>query len=133
MSIVIRPAAEADQSFIRDSWRKSLWKNVVDRDIVTWDDFFDGMNDLWDTIDPRALYTVAEFKDVPGEILGYAVHLSEQNCLWVYVKKPYRRQGIGTALLRGATRLGTITPLGKKLAHAVGASFDVAMHYRKKP
>lgn len=127
MTIVIRPAKPDDLNFIRDSWRASLWKNVVDPEAVDFDTHFDGMGALWQHIDKRARYSVAEFKDVPGTILGYAVHLDPQNCLWVYVKAPYRRQGIGTALLQSSKRLGTITRTGRMLATSAGCTFDPYM------
>ena len=130
MTIVIRPAKPEDLNFIRDSWRSSLWKNVVDVAWVDFDTHFEGMEALWKGINDRARYSVAEFKDVPGTILGYAVHLDPQNCLWVYVKAPYRRQGIGTALLQDSKRLGTITRTGRLLAISVNGTFDPYMHLR---
>lgn len=134
MSLVIRPLQPNERNFVRDSWRSCLWKNEVDRNAVTFETFFNGMEDYWTAIEMwrDTVYTVAEFKDVPGEIIGYAVHVGPDDCLWVYVKSPYRRQGVGTALLRGATRLGTITQRGKKFAESRGLTLDPWMHYRRK-
>ncbi len=130
MTIQIRPARPDDLNFIRDSWRSSRWKNCVDSEAVTFDTHFDGMEALWASINQRARYSVAEFADVPGEILGYAVHLAPDECLWLYVKAPYRREGIGTALLQSAKRLGTITRTSRALARAKGLTFDPYMHLR---
>jgi GNAT superfamily N-acetyltransferase len=132
MSIIIRPLQQTDVHFIHDSWRKSLWKNEVDQDAVPWDAHFEGLEALWKLIDqlPGTRYTVAEFKDVPGEIIGYAVHLSPNRCLWVYVKSHYRRQHIASALLQNATSLGTITRTGKALAKSLGITHDPWMVFK---
>lgn len=132
MSIIIRPLQQTDIHFIHDSWRKSLWKNEVDQDAVSWDAHFEGMEALWHVINqlPGTRYTVAEFKAVPGEIIGYAVHLSPSRCLWAYVKAHYRRQHIATALLQNATSLGTITRTGKALAKSLGIGHDPYMVFK---
>lgn len=128
MTIVIRPLQQTDTHFIHDSWRKSLWKNEVDQDAVTWDTHFEGMEAFWRALQALpVVYTVAEFKDVPGEIIGYAVHLAPHRCLWVYVKSHYRRNHVATALLQNATHLGTITRTGKALAKALGLTIDPYM------
>jgi len=134
VSLIIRPLGMHDVNFIHDSWRKSLWKNEVDQDAVAWDTHFLGMTAFWKLVDalPGTVYTVAEFKEVPGEVIGYAVHLDSSSCLWLYVKAPYRRQGIGTALLQNADRLGTITRTGKAFARALGLKHDPYMLFTPK-
>ena len=134
MSLVIRPLGMHDVNFIHDSWRKSLWKNEVDQAAVPWYIFFEGMASYWRAVDalPGTVYTVAEFKEVPGEVIGYAVHISPTECLWLYVKAPYRRQGIGTALLQNADRLGTITRTGKAFAKSLGLAHDPYMLFTPK-
>ena len=135
MTIIIRPLQQTDTHFIHDSWRKSLWKNEVDQDVVTWDTHFAGMEAFWRAVDalPQTRYTVAELKEVPGEILGYAVHLDPHRCLWVYVKSHYRRQHIATALLQNATHLGTITRTGKLLAKSLGLTLDPYLLFNPHP
>lgn len=134
MTIILREARDADRHFIQDSWRKSLWKNEIDQNAVPWDSFFEGLEAFWKVLDslPGTFYLVAEFKDVPGEVLGYAIHLSTTECLWAYVKAPYRRQGIGTALVRDAKRFGTVTRSGKVFARSLGATFDPFMMFTPK-
>ena len=135
MSIIIRPLQQTDVHFIHDSWRTSLWKNEVDQAAVSWDTHFAGMEALWKVVDslPQTRYTVAEFKNVPGEIVGYAVHLTPERCLWTYVKATYRRQHVGSALLQNATTIGTITRTGKALAKSLGIGHDPYMLFNPAP
>lgn len=61
---------------------------------------------------------VAKFAGV-DEILGYAITGGGVILHYVYVKQPYRRQHIATALARGCTTYTTYTKTGQKFAESL--------------
>lgn len=134
MSIIVREARPEEMNFVQDSWRRSIWKNEVDQNAILWDTFFYGFERYLQAVNqiPQVRCTVAELEDVPGEILGYAVHLDEENCLWLYVKAQYRRAGTGTLLLRHADTLGTLTRTGKAFAKALDIRIDPFMVFNQQ-
>lgn len=67
---------------------------------------------------------IVEFEGVP-EILGYAVvNEFKQTVYWVYVKSPYRRQGLASSLVEDMLYYTCDTKAGRKLALANQLKFN---------
>ena len=67
---------------------------------------------------------VVEFDGV-NEVLGYSVVAEfSGKAIWVYVKKPYRRQHIAKVLLGGCAEYTCDTKAGRKLATGLNLQFN---------
>lgn len=68
---------------------------------------------------------VATLEDVPDEVVGWACREFERPVLhMVYVKQPYRRQGVARVLIHGVTEYSHRTPAGEAILKKVGALYN---------
>ncbi len=102
----LRPATPDEAALILDSWARSFGaasSMSKSRDLAQWL-WYRAHRAVIKEILGGAQVAVAEFSDVPGEVLGWACweRPSSKGPLQIhycYVKPPYRRNGIGTDLL----------------------------------
>lgn len=97
--IKIRPYEERDIPFICNTWFRQAWR-AVSKSKPNFDTFADAQRAAMAFTLNRAITSVAYLESVPDEILGYSISEPTNNVLhFIYVKKDYRRQGIGAKLL----------------------------------
>lgn len=115
----IRPPVKDDISFIMATWLKGLyygesWFSQIPKDI-----FMNSYKKIASTIliNPNINVRVACLKEDPGVILGYSITTSDDKAVvWVFVKKPWRENGIAKSLLPTSPQYVThLTALGKTL------------------
>lgn len=115
----IREAVEADSNFILATWLRGLY-----------------YGDSWFSTIPKAIFMqnykriaqgaltnqsvsirVACLKEDPNVILGYSIISKDHKAIvWVFVKTPWRKQGIGRSLLPKSPLFVThLTALGRQL------------------
>ena len=121
-NLIIRAATADDLAFIRASWMASYWKSGF-APRVTQRVFVEGYGKKMARLLQVSSVQVACFESVPEEVLGYSV-LEGDTGHWVYVKAPYRRQHIGSALVRGMKWHTTDTRHGRLLAAKVESQFN---------
>lgn len=97
----LRKATEADHAFIYNSWTNAQFYGFKpNRNIPDKAAFMRGLSIYIKKLleSPEVLVTVACVTDDPEIILGYSV--MERTCLyWVFVKEPFRLQGIAKRLV----------------------------------
>jgi GNAT superfamily N-acetyltransferase len=101
-NVVLRPVRESDLNFIRSSWLKSYRPlyTMVPNPVyyAVYHGVVEGL-----LARPTSRTVVACASDHDDHILGYAcAEPTEQRFHWAYVKEPFRRIGIGRALVRDA-------------------------------
>lgn len=95
---VLRPPKASDIAFIYSTWLKNLyfgnsWFRSIERKV-----YFDKYKLVLDRVLQRSTVLVCCLTDDPDVVLGYVVY--EPGILhWIYVKKGFRRLGIGKLLL----------------------------------
>ena len=105
-SVVLRPIAEADVSFIMSSWKRS-WRVSPWAGVIRNDQYYDVMRSTIEGLIARgAEFRVACLETHPDRILGWCCYeqLPDGLCCihYVYVKDPYLRMGIGEKLVDSA-------------------------------
>lgn len=85
---------------VRSSWFRNYWKNWGHKK-VDWEVYKEGQTRRIERMLLTNPVVVAFFDEVPDEILGWAC-LDGTTLHYVYVKAPYRKQGIGSKLVEGA-------------------------------
>ena len=110
-------------NFVRSSWLRSFWQNYRGPEM----DFaeFKASHTLYmRKLIEETTVRVIEFEGIE-EVLGYSVADDmRQVAHWVYVKQPYRRQHLATALLKGNTRYTCDTPHGRRLAQSLSLKYN---------
>ena len=100
MQPTIRSMKESDKNFVRDTWLKTFWDQHM-RGHIEWNTYYEGQAGRINNILDRAYTIVAYFPEIPDEILGWATLEVGRKLHFMYVKKVYRGQGIGTGLVDG--------------------------------
>lgn len=122
MTPSVRPAIDADITFVRASWHTNFWKFARKRlEKKVYDPEQERrINRL--VFKSRVL--VAFFPEVPDEILGWSC-ISGDTLHYVYVKSVYRRRGIATGLVPGVKTYTHATDrVGEAFAKSIGAQFN---------
>lgn len=117
--IKLRAHTDDDLGFIYNSWLKSFRREVRK---LSRDSYFKAQGAVIDDIMKRSSVVVACAKEDNTHIYGYAVYelLDGQPVIyWIYVKDPYRNNGIGGELVHYVTnktdRVLVITHINSKL------------------
>jgi hypothetical protein len=115
----IRDMKEADKNFIMATWLRGLfygdsWFSIIPKDI-----FMNSYKQVAKNMleSPKVKVRVACLKEDSDIILGYSVSSSDNVAVvWMFVKTPWRQQGIGKSLLPPGVQYATLlTDLGKNL------------------
>lgn len=104
--IEIRPAVPADLNFIYATWLKSYRHASQFAKKISNDIFFDMHQKVIERFLSRlgATVLIAYPKGEPEVILGYIAYDTDQNVVqYIYVKRTFRKMGIGAALAKEAT------------------------------
>lgn len=119
--VVLRQASSDDLPFIYSTWLKNLYHgSSAFRDIPR-DIFFNKYKNRVRALleGPASGATICCLKDSPEVIIGYSVHegMGQGAALhWIYVKKAWRKMGVGRQLCPpDITHVTHLTNLGKKL------------------
>ncbi len=99
---LMRPASKADVSFIYNSWLKSFYDNSSWAKQIPPKIFFDNHKKVITHIMNSSGMVIAANPDEPSQIFGYGIFQQTSGDIavihYLYVKQPYRKLGIGTAL-----------------------------------
>lgn len=115
----IRPMNADDENFIFSTWLRGLyygesWFSMIPKDI-----FMNSYKQIVKTLllNVNVKVNVACLKEEPNVILGYSVvSRNDEALIWIFVKKPWREQGIGKSLVPSNLKYVThLTALGKTL------------------
>jgi hypothetical protein len=116
---------DGDTGFIVSSWPKAIYFGSVSEPETPWSRWADEKHEAIKEILGTHTVRVATLVDMPELIVGYAVLGVDPGLLeFVYVKKMYRKIGVGRLLTQG---LVTFQP--KNATHA-GLAFAKAMKLR---
>lgn len=115
-------ARPADMNFVRSSWFTSFWKSGA-APKVSYEQYREEMPKQIERTLEHSTVLVCWFSNIPEEIAGYAV-IQGDLLHWCYVKHPYRRQHIATALAAGCTEYTARTRLGDLLAASMSLKFN---------
>lgn len=101
-SVILRPFATRDEAYIMSTWLRDL--RDADPSPLPDDLFFPAHRALITRLlaSPTVSVTVAAAADRPDEILGYSVAIPGELLIWLQVRKPLRRKGLGKLLLAQA-------------------------------
>lgn len=127
--ITIRAMRPEDRRFIEASFFESYLKTLR-LPTLPFEVFKHGMNVRIERLLRDNVTLVAVATSHPDEILGYVVCKPSEAVHYLYVKAPFRRQGIGKALLAlGPFKCYTHmpTPDGAKFFRALGVEFNPAL------
>lgn len=118
--IIKRPVQSSDFGLLMDSWPKGVWYASVHEIGVNKHDWFKAFYVYAKESFLNDEILIACLESTPEFVVGYAIISQEPRCLeWVYVKEIYRRQGIGTLLLKGQRLEGVndmnLTKIGQYL------------------
>lgn len=117
----ISQMTEKDSKFILSSWSRSYWENRVGPD-MEYQAYRAGHACYMNNILKRSNVLVAKFAGI-DEVLGYAVR-DGQSLHYVYVKQPYRRQHIATALANDCSVYTAYTKIGQKFAESLNMKYN---------
>lgn len=115
----VRDYLPSDKAFIKATFLRGLyygdsWFSFIPKDI-----FMHNYSIVLDSIidSPNNVIAVACLKEDPSVILGYSVMSSDYSVIhWVFVKKAWRKQGIGRTLVpKYPTYVSHLSQLGKEL------------------
>lgn len=97
--VVIRTYQESDAAFVFSTWRNSIWFDKKERLDAAAPSFFREMTKKIKRKikEPMASLRIACFSNDRNHIIGCALKVGSL-LEWVYVKKDYRNQGVGTLL-----------------------------------
>lgn len=103
--VIIRPFEESDRRFVEASWFESYLK-ALRLPELPFEIFKHGMNVRIKRLLAQSNVRIAAARAFPDEILGYAVIGTTHPAVlhWLYVKASFRRNGLGTTLLKAHTR-----------------------------
>jgi len=101
---------ESDRPFVTSTWFKSHWK-AVRKGVSEFENFAKIQRVAMDVLIAEVPTIIAFTPSAPDEIMGY-INATATTLNYIYVKKDYRRNGIGTQLLAGQ-KFRTSTSLGR--------------------
>ena len=142
-ALVTRLAAPGEEPFVVDSWQRSFY-DAASRALPLVAELPAGayrqaQRVVVQRLLKRSCVSVAHYKGVPDEVLGYLVHERPGRCdestptvlHWLYVKQSYRHTGVARALLapvldlpRSTLHHSHETFSGRSLARALKSSFN---------
>lgn len=109
--------------FVRSSWLRSYWEHRTGPD-MGWAHYKELHTRYMLKVIAEHTVRIVEFDGV-NEVLGYSVVAEfSGKAIWVYVKKPYRRQHIAKVLLGGCVEYTCDTKAGRKLATGLNLQFN---------
>ncbi len=126
IDFVIRPYLRTDREFVVDAWlntARAASKDAVESD---WDAFRTHYNKRIDSIldDSGTTVRIAAPEDDEVTVYGFLV-LGPKLLHMVFVKKPFRRQGIAKQLLAGVDTTGaTFTHWSRDFGHWIMPRFQ---------
>lgn len=115
MKVSIRSVEQSDLSFIFSTWLKGLYHGNVMFNKIEQDLFYFKYHQVIEALLKRSVIKIACLEDEPDVILGYSI--TEPGKLhWVFVKKAWRKLGIGKSLLlEDIAEVSHLTKLGEML------------------
>lgn len=123
----IRPMDKEDEAFIYSTWLRGLyygdsWFSLIPKDIFM--NYYKQIAKM--TLDSTNIkVNVACLKEEPNVILGYSIlSKNDEALVWVFVKKPWREQGIAKSLIPNVKYVTHLTVTGKALLPKLNASFN---------
>jgi len=117
-NVTIRPAEASDAAFIFATWLRGLYHGNAFFSEIEKDAYFTNYHKVIAAILFKADVRVACLFDAPEVVLGYSVS-SPTVLHWVFVKKSWRKLGIGKSLVPPTVQSVThLTKLGSKLKPA---------------
>lgn len=126
--IAIRPANSSDRNFILATWLRGAYYGNEFFGNIDKAYFFEtygrAIELILDKTNVKA--SVACLLAEPDVILGYCIHEAPGALHWVYVKEPWRKQGIANMLLKDCSEISfvtNITELGNNLRKRKGWGF----------
>ncbi len=101
LDFIIRPYTATDRALVADSWLNSLRAGTEESKVADWQAFKAQKNAMIDRVldDARTTVQIAAPKDDELTIYGYLVGRAPAVMHMLFVKKPFRRQGVATRLL----------------------------------
>lgn len=101
LEFVTRPYVVTDRAFVADAWLNSLRAGTEEAGTSDWQAFKASKNALIDRVldDARTHVLIAAPKDDALTIYGYLVGRAPSVLHMLFVKKPFRRQGVAKRLL----------------------------------
>lgn len=104
LQFIVRPYAATDRAFVADSWLNSLRAGTEESKVADWQSFKAKKNAHIDRIldDPRTTVRIAAPAGDDLTIYGYLVGRSPAVLHMLFVKKPFRRQGVASKLIDDA-------------------------------
>lgn len=110
-----RALEPGDEAFIYSTWLRGLYFGNAWFRQISKVDYFDKYRAVIKHLLANATVRIVCIEDAPDVIVGYAVHSADGTTLhWVYVKKAWRKQGIGKGLI--PPNVTIITHLTEKAA-----------------
>lgn len=107
--VLLREFAPGDLAYIMSTWLRDL--RDADPSPMPDDLYFPAQRALIERLlgSNQVRCTIAAASDRPDEILGYAVAIPGELLIWLHVRKPLRKQGLGKLMLN-ALSLSPGTP-----------------------
>ncbi len=124
----IRDFKESDKAFVLSTFLKGLyygdsWFSEIDKT-----SFMDNYKLVGESLLQKCAVKIACLPDDEDVILGYSILSSDfQAIIWVYVKEPWRKKGLGRSLVpKHPIAVTHLTKLGKALLKEKlnGTKFD---------
>ncbi len=121
LAVGLRDATPEDESFIFSSWLVSFRENGDWPRRISKGRYFAEHKITVMKLLAVSSTLVACNPDKPGQILGYVVHQGRNILHWLYVKEPFRRDGLATRLLTEAQATDADCSHWTSAAAALGA------------
>lgn len=99
MEITLRPPTRSDRAFVAKSWANGARKYYPH---VPRDSYRRGIDRLIDRSFARSDVSLLCDRDDPEQLFGFIVYEQPDRLHWVYVKHPFRREGLARQLLAAA-------------------------------
>jgi ribosomal protein S18 acetylase RimI-like enzyme len=99
MNVRVRKFKKSDAPFIYNSWSKNAWYSEKNRDELFKKEWFRSkLSSIAELLKDGTVHIACDQSN-DDFILGYSVFKGEK-LEWAYVKKDYRKQGIGRLLIK---------------------------------
>ena len=115
----IRDMQEEDKPFIYSTWLRGLYYGSPAFEDMDRASFFANYHNIVGALLSKSIIKVAHLPESPDVILGYVVY-SGHSLHWIFVKKAFRKMGIGRALIpeSGISKVTHMTSLGRSIKPA---------------
>src|SRR5271165_7333660 len=119
-----RGPTDADEAFIYSTWLRGLYYGNDWFRKINKPDFFAKYRLVIDHLLRSSNVDIICLNDSPDVIVGYSVYCGEK-LHWIYVKKSWRKLGIGKGLMpKGITCVTHLTKRAAKTKRAQALKFD---------